>query len=342
MNKLPANKLRLVTLDILRFLSLLSVIAIHSFDTNIVLNYISHKLEAWAVPEFLLISFFITANKLHSRKFIVRRVYSLVIPYIIFSFLYLTIRFIKTVVLDNSPDYSLLSHLFTIFLFGGACGHLYYIPMYLLYFIIITSLIKIYNQHFFITKYNFFIIIYIAFLLIGFYLLFLLVLKLWPNLNDHYVTSFVHYFLSYLPYPPLGVLFFYLNNNSIVKRYLKKSWVIMLSIILIIFIYFYNLEYIFISRILLCMLIFVLALGLNDRCLNQKSIMIFTKLASLSMGVYFLHPLLIETSQILIFKLFAIELHSYIATLLTWIFAGIICSHLTVYFYHKLTHENQP
>ena len=97
---------RLIALDILRFLSILSVIAIHSFDTNITLHNIASKLQVWAVPELISISFFITAYKIHKPDFVARRINSFIIPYLCFTTFYVIIRLFKRYTLDNYIDWS--------------------------------------------------------------------------------------------------------------------------------------------------------------------------------------------------------------------------------------------
>ena len=76
---------------------------------------------------------------------------------------------------------------------------------------------------------------------------------------------------------------------------------------------------------------FLLALDLNHRLSSYKFMKLFTSIASLSMGVYLLHPFFIEVSQILVNRLLNVRLDSLVVTLCVWLFGGVICSYLVTF-----------
>ncbi|MBV6627765.1 MAG: acyltransferase family protein [Rivularia sp. (in: Bacteria)] len=328
-------------MDILRFLSLLSVIAIHSFDTNRILHAVASKLEAWAVPEFIIISFFVTAHKLNKRKYIINRIKSLIFPYICFSILYLIIRLLKKYTLENFFDWSIVSHSFSILLFGGASGHLYYIPMYLLYLIIICFFTN-HLVNFKLSKLKSISYITVISLICSLFLSYAINPLLKVSLSDPYLTSFIGYFSHYLPYPFIGIFIFYLYQSDVLNIGLVEKDLCKLSILsLIILIYICQFEYAFITRVILSSLIFLLALSFNRSLYSYKFTNLFTSIASLSIGVYLLHPLLIETNQLFLGKLLNIELDSFFITFSVWLFSGVIASYSLVFFYQKVIYERK-
>ena len=251
---------RLIALDVLRFLSLLSVIAIHTFDTNIILHNIASKLQAWAVPELILISFFITAHKIHKPNFIYRRIKIFIIPYLYFNTFYVIIRLFKRYALDNYIDWSIIYQLWSIYLFGGACSQLYYIPMYLFYLIIVNIVINLINK-----KGNSILkeiekISYLTIFLIFLYFFFLFVI--YPflffsfKLNDSYFLAFIRSYFENLPYPFIAILISYLYQRDIYRNFVQKTFFKLFMLNSIILSYICRVEYSPIIRIILCTFIF--------------------------------------------------------------------------------------
>ena len=336
---------RLIALDILRFFSILSVIAIHSFDTNITLYNIALKLRAWAVPELILISFFITAHKIHKPDFVTRRIKSFIIPYLCFTTFYVVIRLFKRYALDNYIDWSIISQLWSIYLFGGACPQLYYIPMYLFYLIIVSFVIRLINQ-----KSNSILnkirqISYLTVFAIFFSLLLLIVI--YPfllfslKLSDPYLLVFMRRLFYNLPLPFIAILIFYISQSDAYSNFVQKPLSKLLMLSSIIFIYICRFEYFPIIRIVLCTFIFLLALDLNRGLSKSKFTKLFASIASLSMGVYLIHPFIIETSQILVGRFLNLKLDSLIVTLCIWLFGGVICSYLLTFCYQKMNYERK-
>lgn len=336
---------RLIALDILRFFSILSVIAIHSFDTNITLYNIALKLRAWAVPELILISFFITAHKIHKPDFVTRRIKSFIIPYLCFTTFYVVIRLFKRYALDNYIDWSIISQLWSIYLFGGACPQLYYIPMYLFYLIIVSVVMRLINkkgnsisnkirQISYLTVFSIFSSL---FLLIIIYPSLLFNLKL----SDPYLLVFMRRLFYNLPLPFIAIFIFYLYHLDVYRNFVQKALFKMSMSTSIIFIYICKLEYFPIIRIILCTFIFILALEFNRELSKSKFAKLFTSIASLSMGVYLIHPFIIETSQILVGRFLNVKLDSLIVTLCIWLFGGVICSYLLTFSYQKMNYERK-
>ncbi len=325
---------RLIALDILRFLSILSVIAIHTFDTNINLHHIASKLQAWAVPELILISFFITAHKIHKSDFVARRIKSFIIPYLCFTTFYVIIRLFKKYALDNYIDWPVISKLWSIYLFGGACSQLYYIPMYLFYLITVSFVIRFIHKR----KTSYFTVfsILLFFLCLIFLLLFFIL-----KLNDPYILAFMRHYFDNLPYPFIAILIFYLYQRDIYKNFVQKTLFKFFMLSNIVFIYIYQVECFPIIRIVLCTFIFLLALDFNLRLSSFNFIKLFTSIASLSMGVYLLHPFFIEASQILVDRFLNVKLDSLLVTLCVWLFGGVICTYLVTFCYQKMIYERK-
>lgn len=336
---------RLIALDILRFLSILSVIAIHSFDTNITLHNIASKLQVWAVPELISISFFITAYKIHKPDFVARRIKIFIIPYLCFTTFYVIIRLFKRYALDNYIDWSIVSQLWSIYLFGGACSQLYYIPMYLFYLIIVSVVMRLINKKgdsvsnkirklSYLTVFSIFLSLFILFAIFPFLLLSL-------NLSDPYFLAFMKRCFYNLPYAFIAILISYLYPLDVYSKFFQKALFKMSMLTSIIFIYICKLEYFPMIRIILCTFIFILALELNRGLSEYKFTKLFTSIASLSMGVYLIHPFLIETSQILVGRFLNLKLDSFIVTLCIWLFGGVICSYLLTFSYQKMIYERK-
>jgi peptidoglycan/LPS O-acetylase OafA/YrhL len=336
---------RLITLDILRFLSILSVIAIHSFDTNITLHNITSKLQAWAVPELILISFFITAHKIHKPDFVTRRIKSFITPYLCFTTFYVIIRLFKRYALDKYIDWSIISQLWSIYLFGGACSQLYYIPMYLFYLIIVSvvmrlihkkgnSIVNTIRKISYLTAFSIFLSLFGLFVIYPFLLLNF-------NLSDPYLLVFLRRFFYNLPLPFIAILIFYISQSDAYSNFVQKPLSKLLMLSSIIFIYICRFEYFPIIRIVLCTFIFLLALDLNRGLSKSKFTKLFTSIASLSMGVYLIHPFIIETSQILVGRFLNLKLDSLIVTLCIWLFGGVICSYLLTFSYQKIIYERK-
>ncbi len=336
---------RLIALDILRFLSILSVIAIHSFDTNITLYKIALKLRAWAVPELILISFFITAHKIHKPDFVARRIKSFITPYLCFTTFYVIIRLFKRYALDNYIDWSIISQLWSIYLFGGACPQLYYIPMYLFYLIIVSVVMRWINQKgdsisnkikqiSYLAVFSIFLSLFGLFVIYPFLLLNF-------NLSDPYLLVFMRRLFYNLPLPCIAILILYISQSDAYNNFVRKPLSKLLILSSIILISVCRVEYFPIIRIILCTFIFLLALDFNRGLSKYKFTKLFTSIASLSMGVYLIHPFIIETSQILVGRFLNVKLDSLIVTLCIWLFGGVICSYLLTFCYQKIIYERK-
>ncbi|NJN11127.1 MAG: acyltransferase [Richelia sp. RM2_1_2] len=336
---------RLIALDMLRFLSILSVIAIHTFDTNVTLYHIASKLRVWAVPEFLMISFFIAAHKIHKPDFITRRIKSFIIPYLCFTTFYVIIRLFKRYALDNYIDWSIISQLWSIYLFGGACSQLYYIPMYLLYLITVSFVIRLINKKGNlilnnIRKTSYLTVFSIFLSLFGLFVIFpFLFLNL--KLSDPYFLAFMRRYFENFSYPFIAILIFYIYQSDVYSNFVQKPLFKLLMLSSIVFIYICRVEYFPIIRIVLCTFIFLLALDFNRGLSKYKFTKLFTSIASVSMGVYLLHPFFIETSQILVGRFLNVKLDSLIVTFCVWLFGGVICSYLLTFSYQKMIYERK-
>ena len=336
---------RLIALDMLRFLSILSVIAIHTFDTNLTLHNIASKLRAWAVPELILISFFITAHKIHKPDFVARRIKSFIIPYLCFTTFYVVIRLFKRYALDNYIDSSMISQLWSIYLFGGVSSQLYYIPMYLYYLIIVSVVMRLIHKKgnsivstiikiSYLTVFSIFLSLFSLFVIYRF-------LYLNFNFSNPYFLAFMRRSFYYFPFPFIAILIFYLYHLDVYRNFVQKALSKFLMLSSIIFIYICRIEYFPIIRIILCTFIFILALEFNRGLSRYKFTKLFTSIASLSMGVYLIHPFFIEVSQILVGRLLNVKPNSFIVTLCIWLFGGVICSYLLTFSYQKMIYERK-
>ncbi|OUL29861.1 hypothetical protein BV372_22450 [Nostoc sp. T09] len=132
------NKPRFVGVDLLKIISAYAVVYIHSQggnygDTSYWAAKIGVFFNIFAVPFFLAISFYLLVKKIYSStspySFIARLKF-LVLPYIIWTLIYLTFRISKYLIQGETPKIiSLFSDPVAIFLLGGAAVQLYFIPL---------------------------------------------------------------------------------------------------------------------------------------------------------------------------------------------------------------------
>ncbi len=132
---------RIVGLDWLRVLATLGVVAIHSLDTNPAI--FRARYAAFAVPSFLLISFYLMAAELTHwtgplRAYAASRCRRLLPSFLLWTAIYMSARLIAS----GQHDISVSSVLSDIFL-GSSAVQMYFIPFLLYCLFLIAPLFKL-------------------------------------------------------------------------------------------------------------------------------------------------------------------------------------------------------
>jgi peptidoglycan/LPS O-acetylase OafA/YrhL len=126
------NTSRNHSIDLLKLLSVFGVVVIHLSPTTLDGEWLASFFLSFVVPFFYLISLYFFVLKLSSVSsvgFANLRLGRLLIPYLVWSCIYVLMRWIKFSLASRPFDLDIPSA----FLFGGAAVHLYFIPMLLWY-----------------------------------------------------------------------------------------------------------------------------------------------------------------------------------------------------------------
>ncbi|ADW16534.1 acyltransferase 3 [Desulfobulbus propionicus DSM 2032] len=303
-----------------RGLAIIGVLIIHSsapiinpkfqspsiwIDITIIFNQISR----YSVPLFFFISGFLYGN-IYSEKninyiyFIKRRFVKIIIPFIIWSIIYLILRLTTG---DIESDEINFINLIKIVITGSAYGHLYFIPSIFQFYLLLPLILwiskKIFNSY---IEYFYLFVLIILFSIVYE----VRIVNLLSNKNDLIFLK-SYWFYWWYPFAAIGILVG-LGSNIIFK--INKK---LLFIGACIFLYIICYEYIkafhewpkfsdTIGNILdinqiatflrpgaywyalsVCFLLF--------RCIYSNSILEFTLISSFgkySFGIYFLHPMI--------------------------------------------------
>ena len=145
------RKRYLNNLDYLKGLAIIGVVAIHTLGTEYPLNndflYIMYintiNLSAFSVPFFIFISgLVLTYNygdiKMNYKEFIMKRLLAILIPYIIWSFLYITYNRVEIGKTFDINPIAIIRKLIT----GNAEFHLYFIVLIIQFYLIFPFILK--------------------------------------------------------------------------------------------------------------------------------------------------------------------------------------------------------
>jgi peptidoglycan/LPS O-acetylase OafA/YrhL len=281
---------RICGFDYLRVICAVLVVAIHSFDTNLVLsNFISYF--KFPVPIFLMISFFLLFRKVYygTNKFpfyLKQRCSRLLPCFCVWTIVYLSIRVIANSHLSFSLN-AIAGYLF----FGSAAVQLYYLPLTIYYCIILLPFI------FICKKYN---VIYstLAFGLIIIAIAINNTFTIYDNkdLLDRDLKIFLQYATSYLIYSVMGIYFAFLiicdRANTSQAKYTKFLPLVILTIIAVL--RFEDNQTLQNLQIIINLIIFALFYYIPfpyNQAINY--------LAKISFGIYLSHHLFIEVFQVI-------------------------------------------
>lgn len=352
-----SQKDRLVGIDLWKGIAAFAVVFIHSpnsiFGSN---NLLTLKLGAFfnfAVPFFLVTSFYLSAYKYHSahKNISIRaRLKFLFIPYIVWSSIYLIMRTFKHF---STSDYSKIHELFSdpvaLIFFGSSAVQLYFIPL-LLVGTVVHKLVCYFVQRKSITIRQLFVFLIITtsiynwslysgndFQLDGGFAFTNIANLITPSLNSNYVFRLLFVFIAWsircLPYIIVAIIISKLNidNPYIFKGRNKR---ILLSIIFILL----NLQKSFGLTILpgfreisIALVSLILAINLSYIIKNNNQI---HNLGMCSFGIYLIHHSIVELVQPVLSKYF-LDISNSTILVLSCAIISFLASWLIVFFLRK-------
>jgi surface polysaccharide O-acyltransferase-like enzyme len=191
---------RIIGLDYLRVLAAFSVVWIHACHTDPLLLSLSF-LNSYAVPAFILISFYFFGKKYDGIDFNKKQVFfyllkKIGIQYVFWTCIYLLLRFAKAIMINEQIEVG-FSELFL----GGSTVQLWFLPALVLWY-----LIMIYYWNWIQNIYVDIIVTLIIFVL-GRYLM----------INEYLSAGFLNCFALYSGYLFLAKIIY--KNITILKRY---------------------------------------------------------------------------------------------------------------------------
>lgn len=284
---------RIIGFDYLRILCIFAVVAIHSFDTNSALNDFKNRYLGFAVPCFLMISFFLAAVRLSSGPvdpigYWMARLRRFLPAYLVWTFIYLLVRALKGAQISLS-----LEAIAGYILFGGAAGHLYYVPLLLAYTILTLIGFQVRTKKIQIVIFT---ILFAASVLAGF----AFPLSRLPGSNAY--QAFISYVVYFSPYVSLGVLLFFLTQRTDVAKSLSGPKKQSIFFIFVSFVVIFLLlpadgqfkrivEILLYSSLLLSFYYWPYGLSRHVE-----------RLSKISFGIYLSHHLFVEGAQVLELK----------------------------------------
>lgn len=128
---------RLNGIDLIRDVSAFAVAILHSGDetNSINVGYWASELRefcGFVVPFFLVTSFYLLISKFAStgKSYPINlRIERLLIPYAIWSVIYLVVRSVKFLLVNEPEDFKKISDITSVVFFGAASVQLYFIPL---------------------------------------------------------------------------------------------------------------------------------------------------------------------------------------------------------------------
>lgn len=285
---------KILGFEYLRVICAISVVAIHSFDTNIWLGNLSSKFLRFPVPLFLMMSFFLLFRNMASANkpvafYLKKRCNRLIPAFLAWSIIYLITRFISGSSIFLSTE-SIAEYL----LLGNASLQLYYVPLIIYFALVLIPLIKILHKSSVII--NSIILICLITLAATAQVL---VLK-FNYISDPELNSFIYYLGYNFVYALMGICLAYslapreklTPVNNIIIFLPMALMIAMLSSSYFIF-DLSQINYL-LSNLLLFLLFYYLTLPENK---------LISNLARVSFGVYLSHHLFVELLQVVEAKL---------------------------------------
>lgn len=314
------EKQRLLGFDLLRGIAAYAVILVHSGDETWGIPVDRSAAEFrhlfyFAVPFFLATSFYFTTSKPNinvSRKFWLSRFQRILIPYLVWTILYLVFKVIIFSLTQETESLSkLLADPWAIVFLGGISYHLYFLPLlgsgYILLFFgkylkKVNIKINIVLAALSILIYNLMLVYNNSFVL-GLNLAFPEILELFqPNTIGYEITRLLLVELSWLlrcfPYLLVALL---INNWKLnFYNYLFKSSLINIVLILTFILMNTigkNLLPEALSEITIAYSLLLLAISISKIIKNNSAII---NLGACSFGIYLIHPLVKSFIEIII------------------------------------------
>ncbi|HYW21503.1 MAG TPA: acyltransferase [Nodularia sp. (in: cyanobacteria)] len=335
-------------IDLARIISTYGIVLIHSGGYAASDN-LAIKLQAFfrfALPFFIAASFYLLFNKKKEYKLfklISSRWNRLVIPYLVWSLIYLIVRVIKALIISNNPDLlTLFQDPFSLIFFGSSALHLYFLPLlftgnlfailinnyttnfknsFILFFISLTiyNIVLQYSTHFSMKWVKFYDVFYS-----------LQISSLQPLSKLLLIQGW--FILICLPYIFFArMIYTYPYNNPFHVKIQKYCSPLLILLFLCIILFGRILSPVFITEpIFGCMLLIV---ALNFSISPSSSFMknILLNLSEASFGIYLIHHLIVNFSQLLIYKIYPNFLDQIsIFSLLVFSVSGFLISWLVV------------
>ena len=346
---------RLTGVDLFRGIAAYAVAVLHSGDetTATVVNYWAAEVRhfcGFAVPFFLATSFYLIINKLYingADYSLKSRMKRIVIPYFIWSIIYLFSRSVKFLISNKPEEFNkLFSDPISIIFFGGAEVQLYFLP------ILLTGTILVRVAQYLLKNS---IKVNIIFLLLGLSLIIYetlivsgnsfeldpnsafqsLLSLIWPDGNKNSLVRVLLVELSWmvrcLPYIFISMILNHLFIRKNIKLFNTKITIILLAI----FLFINTFEQSFIPQsvrevaIAYCGLLFAISLSTD-----LKENRIFASLGLCSFGIYLMHYLVIQNFRFIAGRIYPEALNEVtVISQLTFATLGFMISWIVTSFF---------
>ncbi|HEU4554236.1 MAG TPA: acyltransferase [Chitinophaga sp.] len=275
------DKLYIRGFDLIRPIAAFSVVWIHGCETSFWTKRLN-GLNEYAVPVFIAISFFLFTGQVlsgrlqHYREMAVARFKRLMIPFFIWTLIYLAIRYAKSMYLHEPFEVPLVST----FLFKGSSYQLWYLPNLFYLFLIFFPFLKVAGQNVRKANLTLMTVIIIA-----------LVIIFSNNAGvqeaDWFTRHLRLYFVPSLVSASIGMLY-YLNYNTIKSKYDGTARVLVPLLAALLFIAQYFQPHLFVSLLFIAVLFAWVLYQVN---INSSFI---KRLSDNSMGIYLVHGIFLE------------------------------------------------
>jgi len=275
------DKLYVRGFDLIRPIAAFSVIWIHGCETSLWTKKLN-ALNEYAVPVFIAISFFLFAGQVvsgrlqHYGEMAAVRFKRLMIPFFIWTLIYLAIRYAKSAYLHVPFEVPLVST----FLFKGSSYQLWYLPNLFYLFLIFFPFLKIAGQNVRKANLTLMTVIIIAMVII-------FSNNAGVQEADWFTKHLRLYFVPSLVSASIGMLY-YLNYNTIKSRYDGTARVLTPILVALLFIAQYFKPHLFVSFLFIGVLF---AWVLYQVKVDNRFI---KRLSDNSMGIYLVHGIYME------------------------------------------------
>jgi len=275
------DKLYVKGFDLIRPIAAFSVVWIHGCETNLWTKKLN-GLNEYAVPVFIAISFFLFASQVAGgrlqsfNEMASARFKRLMIPFFIWTLIYLGIRYAKSVYMKEPFELSPVQ----MFLFKGSSYQLWYLPNLFYLFLIFFPFLKVAGQNVRKANLTLMTVVIIA-----------LVIIFSNNAGvqqaDWFTKHLRLYFVPSLVSASIGMLY-YLNYNTIKSRYDRTAQILVPILAGLLFIAQYFKPHLFVSFLFIGVLFawVLYQVKVENRFMKR--------LSDNSMGIYLVHGIFLE------------------------------------------------